>query len=133
MAAPYDTQPRGRVLAVLAGVGQDDQVLTHGTVRVRVTVGGALRAGRIAAERHMEQAENAGFPWKEETVTDLLLAEVATRLKVVPFTRSQEAQIGADWLWWWVDGAGEAFGMLVQAKRLRIDPSRWRFDFDYPR
>lgn len=119
--------------ATPARLGEDDQVLAQGSVRVRQTVSGALRAGRIAAERHMEQAEVAGFPWKEETVTDLLLAEVATRIKVVPFTRPQEAQLGADWLWWWIDGTGEAFGMLVQAKRLRTTSRRWRFDFEYPR
>jgi hypothetical protein len=79
----------------------------------------------------MEQSEGAGFVWKEETVTDLLLAEVASSIRVVPFTRSQEARLGADWLWWWIDGDGEAFGMLVQAKRLRIDSKRWKFDFEY--
>jgi hypothetical protein len=79
----------------------------------------------------MEQSEGAGFTRKEETLTDLLLAEVASSIKVVPFTRFQEARLGADWLWWWIDGQGEAFGMLVQAKRLRIDSKRWKFDFEY--
>ncbi|MDQ6945276.1 MAG: hypothetical protein M3256_03160 [Actinomycetota bacterium] len=98
---------------------------------MRRTVSGALRAGRIAAERHMEQSEGAGFTWKEETVTDLVLAEVASSIKVVPFTRFQETRLGADWLWWWIDGDSEAFGMLVQAKRLRIDSKRWKFEFGY--
>jgi hypothetical protein len=81
----------------------------------------------------MEQSEGAGFTWKEETVTDLVLAEVASSIKVVPFTHLQEARLGADWLWWWIDDDGEAFGMLVQAKRLRTDSKRWKFDFEYKR
>ena len=31
----------------------------------------------------------------------------------LPFiTHLQEARLGADWLWWWIDDDGEAFGML---------------------
>jgi hypothetical protein len=39
--------------------------------------------------------------------------------------------IGADWLWWWVDGSGECFGMLVQAKRLHHRDGQPQLDFKY--
>lgn len=49
------------------------------------------------------------------------------------FTRRQEAAVGADWLWWWVDHDGECFGMLVQAKRLFCDGPDWSLDFQAKR
>lgn len=50
---------------------------------------------------------------------------------LVPFTRRQEAQVGADWLWWWVGPGGESFGMLVQAKRLYVHAEKWSFKFNH--
>lgn len=92
-----------------------------------------LRAGRIAAVGHARAAELAGFPWKEETVTDILLATTGQRLTATVFNRGEEFVTGADWYWWWVDSTGRAFGTLIQAKRLWISSVRknWRFDFNY--
>ncbi|UYN82920.1 MAG: hypothetical protein KIT89_09385 [Microcella sp.] len=64
-------------------------------------------------------------------MTELLLAAAFPVVKFAPFTRHQEKRVGADWLWWWVDSKGEAFGMVVQAKRLKREASAWDIDFDY--
>ncbi len=32
---------------------------------------------------------------------------------------------------WWLDESGEAFGMLVQAKRLLRRPGKWDVDFGF--
>lgn len=66
----------------------------------------------------MRMADRAGLVWGEETITELLLAHAHPEVTSVTFTRRQERHVGADWLWWWIDDSGEAFGMLVQAKRL---------------
>lgn len=100
-----------------------------------------FQGARRAVLRHMAIAEEFGLRWQEETITDLLLAEVLPLVRVIPFTKPQEggdkrlkdgAGAGADWLWWWVGDGGVSFGMLVQAKRLNIEPGgRWRIDFAY--
>jgi hypothetical protein len=90
----------------------------------------ALVRARVEAEGHMRLAEDAGLTWGEETITELVLANAHPEVISVPFTKRQERRVGADWMWWWVDDSGEAFGMLIQAKRLHSD---WGIDFSYRR
>lgn len=87
---------------------------------------------RVRAERHMATFESNTSNWKEETITDLLLAETDGVVTWRTFTRSEESRNGADWLWWWADPSGESFGMLVQAKRLWHRGRSWSIDFGYP-
>lgn len=70
--------------------------------------------------------------WGETAVTEMVIAQAAEAVYVVPFTQRAEVLSGADWVWWWVDHRG-AYGMLVQAKRMSIDAGRWHFDFSYPK
>lgn len=91
----------------------------------------ALRTARVAARDHMAKRDAAGASWHEETVTDLVLDSAFPVVKFADFSRNQEGRVGADWLWWWVDRSGEAFGMLVQAKRLHRLSNKWDVDFDY--
>jgi hypothetical protein len=100
-------------------------------VAVDQLLAGQLRLpqrGAQRAENHMIDADAAQIVWAEETVTELVLAGAHPEVTTVTFTKRQEGCVGADWLWWWLDEAGEAFGMLVQAKRLRED---WSIDFLY--
>lgn len=106
----------------------------------RATIGGVtssssqilsdvFRCARASVSDHMRVFENRGLNWKEETITDMLLAFCAPWVEFRTFTRGEEKENGADWLWWWVAENGEAFGMLVQAKRLK--PDGLRIDFGY--
>lgn len=88
-----------------------------------------FRSARMRVSQHMHVFDQRGQNWKEETVTDLLLEECVPDVEFRAFNRSEEGKNGADWLWWWVDDRGEAFGMLVQAKRLK--PSGTKIDFEY--
>jgi len=63
--------------------------------------------------------DDAGSTWHETTITGIVLQHAHPTVKFVDFNQRQEGATGADWLWWWVDATGEAFGMLVQAKRLK--------------
>lgn len=94
-------------------------------------VGAAFRAARLAAEEHMIAMDDAGSTWHETTITGIVLQHAHPTVKFVDFSQRQEGATGADWLWWWVDESGEAFGMLVQAKRLKIG-HRWTIEFSYP-
>lgn len=89
----------------------------------------ALAGARAAAEAHMTGAERNGTQWHEETVSEILWQGAAPQVLHVPFTKRQENTVGADWLWWWVDGSGECFGMLVQAKRLYRHGQNWSVGF----
>jgi len=89
----------------------------------------ALMRAREAAERHMNGCERDGSSWREETISELLWQAARPYVMYADFTRHEEATVGADWLWWWVDDAGECFGMLVQAKRLHCKGSSWTLDF----
>ncbi len=91
----------------------------------------AFRSARAAAEEHMARMDQAGSTWHETTVTDIVLTTAHPIVKFADFNQNQEGTTGADWLWWWVDSTGEAFGMLVQAKRLKVG-KRWTIDFTYP-
>ncbi|WP_396910156.1 hypothetical protein [Mycolicibacterium sp.] len=78
----------------------------------------------------MAACERAQLSWGETAITEIVMSRAAAAVSVVPFSQQAEAISGADWVWWWVD-ATSAYGMLVQAKRLRVDRGRWRFDFGY--
>lgn len=82
-----------------------------------------LTRARVAAERHMAVFELVDDAWKEETVTELVLAGAWPEVRWASFTRHQESTTGADWFWWWVDASGACFGMLVQAKRVKWSPA----------
>ncbi|MGP4058858.1 DUF6615 family protein [Mycobacterium sp. 4D054] len=94
------------------------------------TVETAFRRAREHSVQHMAACERAFLPWGETAVTEIVISRAATAVSVVPFTQPAEATSGADWIWWWVD-ADSAYGMLVQAKRLTVHESNWRFDFGY--
>lgn len=89
----------------------------------------ALTRIRVRAEHHMDRQDFEGLGWTEETVTEIAVSAGTPFVKPIPFNRPQEAVIGADWLWWWLDGSSqECFGMLVQAKRIKGGPGRWKLD-----
>jgi hypothetical protein len=90
----------------------------------------AFRWARIYAVRHMAACEQAGLRWGETSITEIVTAQASWAVTVVPFTQRAEALSGADWVWWWTDGAG-AYGMLVQAKRVTVAQSKWNFGFGY--
>ena len=94
------------------------------------TVEDSFRQARIHAVRHMAACESADLRWSETSITEIVTAQAARAVTVVPFTQRAEALSGADWIWWWVDGAS-AYGMLVQAKRVTVRDGSWGFDFDY--
>ncbi|MEU9575348.1 DUF6615 family protein [Streptomyces massasporeus] len=93
----------------------------------------ALVRGRTAVDAFTAKGLSQGnITWAEETATDLLLMAVHPELSYVSFNRHEEARIGADWLWWFVDSASpEAFGVLVQAKNLKRNGQRWHIDYNY--
>lgn len=73
--------------------------------------------------RRRGAAKSYRLSFNEETATELLLLNLAEqfpgKVKIIPFTRSQEAEWGADWAWAFVGQDGHCSpGMLVQAKRL---------------
>jgi len=80
----------------------------------------------------MAACERADLRWGETSITEIVTAQAADAVTVVPFTQRAEALSCADWIWWWVDHRG-AYGMLVQAKRVTVTWSKWHFGFDYPR
>ncbi|HVF03771.1 MAG TPA: hypothetical protein VNA20_02930 [Frankiaceae bacterium] len=89
----------------------------------------SLLSGRTAAETHMSGCERDGSAWQEETVSEILWQAARPHVMYADFTKRQEGLVGADWLWWWVEGSGEAFGMLIQAKRLHRVGGRWTVGF----
>jgi len=86
------------------------------------TVWDALYQARMVAQQHMTDRVDQGMMWDERIVTDLLLAEAYKEngIRYAPFTQRQESEVGADWIWWFIDRSGECFGMLIQAKSLKI-------------
>ncbi|MFC8372671.1 hypothetical protein ACFUIT_32725 [Streptomyces sp. NPDC057239] len=91
----------------------------------------ALTQGRKAADAHMKFWIEQGDMWHEESVTDVLCQHAAPYVRPIRFNQRQEASIGADWLWWWLDRSGDCFGMLIQAKNLKRDKNKWHIDFNY--
>lgn len=85
---------------------------------------------RETAEAHMDEMDQLGHGWSEETVTEVAVHRGHPHVKVVKFTKPQEGKaIGADYLWWWLDRKSSVcFGMLVQAKRLTRARGRWLVD-----
>lgn len=80
----------------------------------------------------MDRQDLDGLGWSEETVTELSIGAGLPFVKPIPFNRNQEGQVGADWLWWWLDNATEeCFGMLVQAKRLKGALGSWSLDVSH--
>lgn len=123
-SVPHRSAPRG------SPVCNDDQMNDADT-----TLLGAFERARKLVQEHMRRSYEFDYSWNEETITDILLVGAAPFVKAVPFTKRQEGGefgTGADWLWWWLGDAGECFGMLVQAKRLKkTDGGRWTIDFEY--
>jgi hypothetical protein len=81
----------------------------------------------------MDKSDLAGDGWNEEDVTAVCVIEGRPHVQVVKFNRNQEGlgknALGADYLWWWIDStSGESFGMLVQAKRLKLAHRQWHVD-----
>jgi hypothetical protein len=71
----------------------------------------------------LRDAWHAGLIRDEETITNDLLLALWRRhpheLIIRQLKKPQESLEGADWEWWFTDGA-TWFGMLVQAKRLNV-------------
>ncbi|MGD1220487.1 hypothetical protein AB9Q10_18895 [Streptomyces krungchingensis] len=67
----------------------------------------------------------------EVAATQVLLSTASPRIRFVEFTADHEKENGADWLWWWVDRDGTCYGLLVQAKILKVRGKRWGIDFTY--
>lgn len=94
-------------------------------------VAAALAEGRRQVLDHMTQRLDTGATWHEETLTDIYLSATHPVVTFQDFNRKEEGRNGADWLWWLVDGSGQAFGMLVQAKLLKRTSANWTVDFHY--
>ncbi len=76
-------------------------------------------------------AKRNRISFNEETATEVLLVDLAVQfpgeVKIVPFTKKQEAQTGADWAWAFVGPDGiSCQAMLVQAKRLDDSDQAYR-------
>ncbi|WP_316158696.1 MULTISPECIES: DUF6615 family protein [unclassified Bradyrhizobium] len=73
--------------------------------------------------RRIFTADEVGLPWSEESNTENILLALRTRhpheVAVASFSKRREAAIGADWEWWFV-GRSSAYGMRVQAKRIKL-------------
>jgi hypothetical protein len=85
---------------------------------------------REAAETYMEEMDALDLGWSEETVTDVCVHKGHPTVSVCKFNKNQEGGgVGADYLWWWLDrSSGVCFGMLVQAKRLTHQGTKWKLD-----
>lgn len=85
---------------------------------------------REAAETYMEEMDALDLGWSEETVTDVCVHKGHPTVQVCKFNKGQEGGgVGADYLWWWLDrSSGVCFGMLVQAKRLTHEGTKWKLD-----
>nr|BEK71551.1 hypothetical protein KPHV_87780 [Kitasatospora purpeofusca] len=68
---------------------------------------------------------------KETTATQVLLEAAAPEVEYYEFTIAEEARIGADWLWVWLDPAGGCFMLLVQAKSFKAENRRLAVDLGY--
>lgn len=68
-------------------------------------------------------AKRTGFPFSEETITETVLLDLASALshtiQIMPFNKTEEGQIGADWEWCLHDQPNSRYlRFLVQAKVL---------------
>lgn len=88
--------------------------------------------GRLADRtwRRIGSAHQLGLNWSEETATESLLLALKrahpSEVFIRAFTKREEVTTGADWEWWVVGSSGRAFGMRVQAKRIKLPAERFR-------
>lgn len=73
--------------------------------------------------RRRAAAKKAGLPYDEETITQDLLLDLSIsypgEIEIIPFSKPEEGDFGADWLWSFVSADSSAsLTMLVQAKKL---------------
>lgn len=120
-----DDRSKSRIRARMATAGEPYNVARHIVDRSY----GALQRARRAAETHMTTRRRQGHMWNETTITDILCAAAHPDITYVQFNQRQERHTGADWLWWWLTGTGECFGLLAQAKTLHHRSSGWFIDF----
>lgn len=59
----------------------------------------AFRRARIAVAAHTDAMADADATWREETATELVLANTHPVVRFADFTRGEESTVGADWLW----------------------------------
>ncbi len=71
----------------------------------------------------IELAQTSGLAFSEETITETILLDLATRhptkVKIKAFNKTDEGVNGSDWEWW-IGQAGSWFGIRVQAKRIKL-------------
>ena len=79
--------------------------------------------------RRIAVAEDQGFPFSEETITETVLLDLKVHhpnsLFIQPFSKHQESWNGADWEWW-IGRDGNWLGMRVQAKRISLPSERFK-------
>lgn len=71
----------------------------------------------------IRQSRLVGFQLKEESLTDFNVLNLKLRhpeVETTTFSKWDEGLNGADWEWWFTDGAGRWIGFRVQAKVLDI-------------
>lgn len=92
-----------------------------------------MREARECVEVLQARFEAQDESLSETTISEILLGVTAELVRYVKFNQNEEgAGIGADWIWWWIDElTGEAFGAIVQAKRLKKSKHGWIIDFRY--
>ncbi|MEU6236071.1 hypothetical protein [Kitasatospora sp. NPDC047058] len=84
-----------------------------------------------AAEDEMSLQLAQGVMFEEEYVTTHFCSRLPPEVAYVKFAKKQESWVGGDYLWWWVDRTGEAFGCLVQAKVIRPKGRGWKIGFHH--
>ncbi|WP_228925292.1 hypothetical protein [Streptomyces sp. DH7] len=92
----------------------------------------ALKQARLRVDELMWKSRAANGMWLETSATQVLLTTAWPRVDYQEFKASEETENGADWLWWWLDSDGTCYGILVQAKNLKIAGTRrYTVDFGY--
>ena len=103
--------------------------MTRSPLKTSPSLAETFAAQSIVTWNLLRATYNRGLLLREETLTELLLAEVTDRHPLeavaIPFTPQGETVIGADWEWWLTDGH-EWLGILVQAKALNIPTQKYR-------
>ncbi|MFD8322682.1 hypothetical protein [Kitasatospora purpeofusca] len=92
----------------------------------------ALVAAHQAVARFQERRLRGGHGLLDErTATQILLDAAAPEVQYYEFKIAEEARVGADWLWVWLDPAGGCFMVLVQAKSAKAESRRFAVDLGY--
>ncbi|MFF2957000.1 hypothetical protein ACFVVU_37375 [Kitasatospora sp. NPDC057965] len=92
----------------------------------------ALVAARRAVARLQERRLHGGHGLLDErTATQVLLDTAEPEVQYYEFKIGEEAQVGADWLWVWLDPSGGCFMLLVQAKSFKMENRRLAVDLGY--